>query len=77
MKERKEYKITYSENSLDRFGDTNKISSWAVEAMKWATSNGVMNGSAHEVPLLNPKGNATRAECAAMIKNLFDKVIAK
>ena len=73
----KEYKTTYSENSLDRFGDTNKISNWAVEAMKWATSNGVMNGSAHEVPLLNPKGNATRAECAAMIKSLFEKVIAK
>ena len=73
----KEYKTAYSDNSLDRFGDTNKISSWAVEAMKWATSNGVMNGSAHEVPLLNPKGNATRAECAAMIKSLFEKVIAK
>ena len=73
----KGYKTTYSDNSLDRFGDTNQISSWAVEAMKWATANGVMNGSAHEVPLLNPKGNATRAECAAMIKKLFEKVIAK
>ena len=71
----KGYKTTYSDNSLERFGDTGKISNWAVEAMKWATSNGVMNGSAHEVPLLNPKGNATRAECAAMIKSLYEKVI--
>jgi len=69
----KGYKTTYSENSLDRFGDANKISNWAVEAMKWATSNGVMSGSAHEVPLLNPKGNATRAECAAMIRSLLEK----
>ena len=70
----KGYKTTYSDNSLARFGDTEKISGWAVEAMKWATSNGVMNGSAHEIPLLNPKGNATRAECAAMIKSFIEKL---
>ena len=69
----KEYTTEYREDSLERFGDTGKISNWAIEAMKWATSNGVMNGSAHEIPLLNPKGNATRAECAAMIKSLIEK----
>ena len=68
----KEYTIEYREDSLERFGDTGKISNWAVEAMKWATSIVVINGSAHEIPLLNPKGNATRAECAAMIKNLIE-----
>ena len=70
----KGYKTSYNDNSLTKFGDSDMISSWAIEAMKWATSNGVMSGSAHEVPLLNPKGYATRSECAAMIKKLFENV---
>ena len=70
----KGYTTSYSDTALNRFGDVDKISSWAIEAMKWATTNGVMNGSAHEVPLLNPKGYATRAECASMIKSLLEKV---
>jgi len=65
--------MSYREDALQRFGDVDKISSWADTAMKWAVSQGAICGSAHEVPLLNPKGNATRAECAAMIKNLFGK----
>ena len=64
--------MSYQEEALQRFGDADQISSWADQAMKWAVTKGVVKGSAHEVPLLNPKGNATRAECAAMIKNLFE-----
>jgi len=70
----KGYTTDFDETALSRFGDADKVSNWAMEAMKWATSNGVMNGSAHEVPLLNPKANATRAECAAMIKSFVEKM---
>ena len=59
--------------ALAKFGDSEKVSGWAVHAMRWAVTRGVLNGSAHEVPLLNPLGKTTRAECAALIKNFIEK----
>ena len=42
------------------------------EAMQWAVTNGVMSGKAvNTVILLDPKGFATRAECAQMIMNFI------
>ena len=75
----KKYKTTFDKKALNSFSDKNKVSSWATEAMQWAVSNGVMSGKGQEdgSKLLDPAGQATRAECAQMIKNLNDKVIKK
>jgi len=70
----KGYDLSTNGASLDRFADPDKVSSWAVEAMKWATSKGVISGTGDAIPKLNPKGSATRAECAAMIKSFVQKV---
>ena len=50
--------------SLDNFSDASTVSTYAVNAMQWAVSNGIVNGSNGK---LNPKNNATRAEVAAIL----------
>lgn len=59
-------------DSLSRFKDTNKISSYAVNQMKWAVGAGVITGNSDKT--LNPGGNATRAEVAAMLEKYCKKV---
>ena len=70
----KGYDTTVDDSILSSFSDEAAISSWARKAIQWATSHGIMSGKgkgADGKPLLDPKGNATRAECAAMIKKLL------
>ena len=50
---------------LPDFSDTAEISEWAYEAMCFMNMNGIVNGKPEK--LLDPKGNATRAEAAAML----------
>lgn len=66
------------------FSDAKKVSSWALNAMDWAVSYGIISGTG--AGKLNPKGNATRVECAAMIRsfenafnqeNAFSQIINK
>ena len=68
------YDTTSDAGILDSFSDKAAISSWARKAIQWATSHGIMSGKGNGAdgkPMLDPKGNATRAECAAMIKKLL------
>ena len=62
----------YAENgNLVKFKDTDQISDWAEEALKWATHNYVISGQESGDDLyLNPKGTATRAECAAIMERV-------
>ena len=54
-------------NSLSGFEDTNNVSGWAVDAVKWAVQEKIINGSESNGKLyINPTGNATRAEAATM-----------
>lgn len=53
-----------------RFNDTNKISGFALEAMRWAVENGVLNG--YGDGRLGPKGEATRAQAAQMLKTFIE-----
>jgi formylglycine-generating enzyme required for sulfatase activity/flavodoxin len=53
-----------NENSA-AFTDLAQISSWATNAVNWAVSNGVINIKTGNV--LDPKGNAIRAELAFML----------
>lgn len=49
---------------LTGYPDTDRVSDWAVEAMTWATGEGLINGMDGR---LNPQGGATRAQMAAML----------
>lgn len=57
--------------SLDTFNDAGKISSYAVDALKWAYENGVVSGKGNGI--LDPIGKATRAEVAQMLMNYLEK----
>lgn len=50
---------------LSRFADSEKVSAYAREAMSWAVEQGILTGKAGN--LLDPAGQATRAEVAAML----------
>lgn len=55
---------------LSGFADGNQVSGWAKDAVIWATSNHIINGvKINNVLHISPKGNATRAEAATMMKN--------
>ncbi len=53
------------EAALADFADADKVSDWAVEAMNWAVSVGLINGVAEDT--LAPQGNATRAQIATIL----------
>lgn len=51
--------------SLLDFNGRAEVSEWAYEAMCWMTMHGVIEGKGDKT--LDPKGNATRAEVAAVL----------
>ena len=53
-----------------RFADAYRASDWALEALRWATENGIINGKGDGI--LDPAGQATRAETAQMLKNFME-----
>lgn len=53
------------------FSDASQISSFARPAICWAVENSILNGKGGNI--LDPKGFATRAEIAQMLKNYLDK----
>ncbi len=58
--------------SLSKFSDYNKVDNYANSAMQWAVKTGVITGNDNGT--LDPRGNATRAEAAAMIQKYCNKV---
>lgn len=52
------------------FADMNEISSYALDALCWATENGIINGYGEGE--LAPKGEATRAQVAQMLMNYLN-----
>lgn len=59
-------------NSLDGYTDAQSVSSYAVPALQWACGAGVVTGKSGSK--LDPKGNATRAEVAAMLMRFCENV---
>lgn len=59
-----------TDNEL-HFTDADKASEYALEALRWASENGVLNG--YNDGRLNPGGLATRAQVAQMLKNYLEK----
>ncbi len=52
------------------FADVDKISGYALEALRWAVENGILNG--YGDGRLGPDGLATRAQVAQMLKNFLE-----
>lgn len=65
---------TTAKADLSRFTDTAQVGSYAVEAIRWANAEGLVNGTS--ATTLSPKGSATRAQ-AAVILTRFCQNIAK
>ena len=64
--------------SLGSFTDAEKVPGWAEEYLQWAVAVGMISGKPNEdlkTQRLAPTDNATRAECAAMLKRFADKYI--
>lgn len=55
------------------FKDYNQVSQYAKTAMNWAVTNGIITGKDNGTRL-DPKGTATRAECAKMLVKLHEGV---
>ncbi len=58
---------------LGRFPDADQISGYAKEAVQWAVANGIINGRSN-TGMLDPKGNASRVETAAIIQRFMTKI---
>ena len=58
---------------LDGFPDGGDTASWAAEAMQWAVSAGLFRGN--DDGTLNPKGDATRAEVAALLQRMITLIV--
>ena len=61
--------------SLNTFSDTAEVSGWAVGYMQWAVGTGMISGKPKDNGTyeLDPKGDATRAECAKMLSMFMQK----
>lgn len=65
-------KVSGIAGSIDSFTDKDKVSSWAVDAVKWAVGQGIMTGKSNGN--LDPSGSATRAEVAAMLQRYIENI---
>lgn len=72
--QQRSYDLDIKDNVLDSFSDTSKVSGWAKTSVQWAVTQGVISGkgSVGSDYKIDPAGNATRAECATMIKKLLE-----
>ncbi len=63
-----------AQGDLSGFADRGEVAAWAEEPLQWAVGCGLLNGNADGS--LNPAGNATRAQVAAILMR-FDEKVAK
>lgn len=57
---------------LTAYRDAEKVSSWALDQMKWAVSKGLITGVADGV--LQPEGTTTRAQVATVLVRYNESV---
>lgn len=60
--------------SLSTYADAASVSAFASDAMQWCVNNGIINGMGG---LLNPQGQATRAQVSAMFARYIRLAAAK
>ena len=54
---------------LSKFNDLENVSEWALENVSWAVGAGLINGK--EGNMLDPKGNTTREQAAAILERFM------
>lgn len=67
----KGYDATAS-TDLDQYVDASQTSDWALESLKWANATGLITGTSDVT--IAPKGDATRAQVAAMLMRFCETV---
>ncbi|MBR7082300.1 MAG: S-layer homology domain-containing protein [Oscillospiraceae bacterium] len=67
----KGYDVTKAAD-LSGYTDASGISEWALDAMKWAVAEELITG--RTATTLAPKGNATRAEAAAILTRFIENI---
>ena len=58
---------------ISGYSDVSNISKWAVSGMQWAVGNALISGTS--ATTLSPKGVASRAQVALIIKNYVEKFL--
>ena len=76
-KDYKEYDVK-ADGDYSAFPDAGDVQEFAVDAMKWAVSEGIITGKTFEGQpegklFLDPQGSANRAECATIIQRFMEK----
>jgi len=65
--------VSVGENTnILSFNDAFDVSEWAIPAFRWACGSGVIGGKPGS--LLDPKGDATRAEVATMLMRFLEMI---
>ena len=60
--------------SITSFPDASKVSKWAKDAFSWAVAEGIISGTkSGNTTILDPKGNATRAQVATILMRYLEK----
>ena len=67
----KDYDITKAAD-LSKFSDSDEISSYAVNPLKWANANELVTGKGNGI--LDPQGEATRAQVAAILHRFCENI---
>lgn len=62
-----------AEKDLSSYLDSGKISSWARKELEWAVASGLISGKSNNI--LDPSGNATRAETSVIIKRYVENIL--
>ena len=71
---KKGYDVTVK-GDISRFADNDSASAWASDALAWAVGVGIINGARDAAgnTLLDPQGNASRAQVTAMTERFCQK----
>ncbi len=59
---------------LSTYVDSAAVSSYAVDAMNWAVTKGLINGTSTTTPTLSPAGDTSRAEIATILTRFCEQV---
>lgn len=68
------YDVNFTDGKYNAFADTGKVSAFAVDALKWAAANDIIQGSGGKI---DPQGKATRAQVAQILLNFHDFITNK
>ena len=60
-----------TDNDISAFKDAASVSDFALDAIKWANSKGIITGKEYGT-IIDPQGNTTRCEAATIIKRFME-----